>query len=233
MSEAQDLGREILSIMKRERAVAIVPLAERLGVSYEAVRQHLLAMLRDGLVARRVPRPQDGVAGRPAALYSLTRAGEHHFEKRYDRLAVALVGAITTALDVAAVDRVLGEITDRIVGHWAPRLRARMLERRVEVLRDFYVDGDEFMDIEIDGDRIALVERNCPYLDVALASPRLCSTTVTALSRLLGCQVVRTERFQSGDGRCRFEIALDAGVEEAERGFRAEPDVPARSTAGA
>jgi predicted ArsR family transcriptional regulator len=51
-----------------------------------------------------------------------------------------------------------------------------------------------------------LVERNCPYLDVALVRPEICSTTVCALRRLTSCEVVRERRFQDGDERCEFHV---------------------------
>ncbi|HSN18470.1 MAG TPA: DNA-binding protein, partial [Gammaproteobacteria bacterium] len=54
-----------------------------------------------------------------------------------------------------------------------------------------------------------LVERNCPYLNVAMRMPRLCSVTVSTLIRLLGVRVVREERFQDGHRRCVFRVLAD------------------------
>jgi predicted ArsR family transcriptional regulator len=54
-----------------------------------------------------------------------------------------------------------------------------------------------------------LVEKNCPFLNVATRRPALCSVTVSTLSRLLGQTVTREKRFQNGDGRCVFRVHLD------------------------
>lgn len=225
MHERSDIRQSILDIVKRERAVSIVRLAELLGVTYEAIRQHMIAMEEEGWIARRVVRSPDHTAadGRPAATYSLTRDGEHRFAKRYDELAAMLVASVVETAGDDALHAVLGAITDARVRQWEPLLRGRTLDRRVELLRGFYVDGDPYMESASEGEDVALVEHNCPYLDVAMRHPEICSTTVTALARLVGCAVVREERFQNGDGRCRFRFLLDTTVDPSERGFRREP----------
>ena len=53
---------------------------------------------------------------------------------------------------------------------------------------------------------VLLIERNCPFLDVANRRPALCSVTVNTLSRLLGRRVERVRTFQNGHGRCAFRI---------------------------
>jgi predicted ArsR family transcriptional regulator len=226
VKEPLDPRDSILHLLKRERTLSITELAERLAVTYEAVRQQLIALERDGLVRRRVLRPSEKAVGRPNAVYSLTRAGDHQFEKRYDELALALITGVGESLGADALHTVLATISDARVRQWEPRLRGRMLERRVELLRSFYADDDPFMQIEVDDEDPRLVEHNCPYLDVAMAAPAICSTTVSALSRLLGYEVVREERFQDGDRRCVFRVRLDepSTIEE----FRLEPARSAR-----
>jgi predicted ArsR family transcriptional regulator len=218
-----DVRDRILEIIKRDRSVAIQELADALGVTYEAIRQHIIALASDGLVARRVLRPSEKAVGRPNAVYSLTAAGDHLFPKRYDELASALIGAIGAVLDDDAMHAVLAAITDARVARWEPLLRGRMLERRVELMRSFYADGDPFMSAGVDEEGAWLVEKNCPYLNVAMEHPAICSTSVSAMTRLFECRVVRTERFQAGDRRCRFRILVDEPVDASSYGFRAEP----------
>ena len=65
------------------------------------------------------------------------------------------------------------------------------------------------MDAEEVSGGFRLVEHNCPFLNVALERPVVCSVTVSLLSRLLGFEVVREEKFQAGDGRCAFRVLTD------------------------
>ncbi len=94
--------------------------------------------------------------------------------------------------------------------------------QRMQLLRGIYFDNDPYIKVDRDDDGAMLVEHNCPYLNIALEEPRLCSVTLSTLQRLLGVKVERSERFQQGDGRCVFRIREDQPVAEDFR-FEWEP----------
>lgn len=65
------------------------------------------------------------------------------------------------------------------------------------------------------------MELNCPFLNVALQYPALCSTSVNMMSRVLDRRVVREKRFQDGDGMCVFRVYANDVV--STNGFEREP----------
>jgi predicted ArsR family transcriptional regulator len=201
--------QSILEALKREGPLAIAQLAERLGMSGEAVRQQLVQLQREGWIEATHERAVTHHSGRPAARYRLTQAGDHVFPKHYDALTVAVLDAVCTELGPQALDRILAGLTEARARQWEAQLTGKSLRERVEVLRGVYEGHDPFMDVEEVPGGFRLVEHNCPFLNVALERPALCSTTVSLLSRLLGFEVVREERFQSGDGRCAFRVLTD------------------------
>jgi predicted ArsR family transcriptional regulator len=72
--------RAITKILKTEGPIDSAQLAERLGLTAMAVRQHLYVLQREGLVAaeeRPVP------IGRPAKFWRLTREAHHLFPEAY------------------------------------------------------------------------------------------------------------------------------------------------------
>ena len=64
----------------------------------------------------------------------------------------------------------------------------------------------EMGQVETTRDGYRLVERNCPYYNVAMENASLCDVSVDVLSRLFGVRVEREETFQNGDGRCAFRV---------------------------
>ena len=70
-----DATRDRLLALLREGAWTVDDLAERLGVTDNAVRFHLEALERAGTVRKEGVRKKTGV-GQPASLYSLSPAGE-------------------------------------------------------------------------------------------------------------------------------------------------------------
>jgi predicted ArsR family transcriptional regulator len=196
----------ILRLLKEEGFASIPRIAEVLRVSHEAARKQVIELERSGWIdsdcmpdeaARRERAP----LGRPPVRYCLTSAGDHFFPKQYPELLVTVLDAMREATTA-----VLTHMTDENVERLERRVASLPLERVMNALRAIYADKDPFTDVERRGEDFVLVERNCPYLDVALERPAICSTTVSALRRLTGCEVVRERRFQDGDGRCEFHV---------------------------
>ena len=204
LEELSEIRRAILLLIKQEQRATIGELAAQLGVTYEAVRQQIVQMEADGWVAAEAAREDAPRVGRPTRVYMLTTAGEHLFPKEYDLLTVDLLDSVTEQMGPGGLRQVLASLTEKRVRAWLPRLEGKSLAERVEALRGIYLENDPFMETaEADGD-LLLVERNCPFLSVAMERPALCSVTVASLQRLLGVRVRREERFQAGHGRCVF-----------------------------
>src|SRR5438309_3558770 len=86
--------RAILKLLKTEGALDAAELAERLGLTTMAVRQHLYALEREKFVtAEERPVP----LGRPAKHWRLTREADRLFPDAYAELSVALLDPLDDA----------------------------------------------------------------------------------------------------------------------------------------
>ena len=99
----------------------------------------------------------------------------------------------------------------------------------MNALRSIYIEDDPYTEIEKSERGYRLVERNCPYLQFASERPLFCSTSVSALRRVTGREVIREQRFQDGDGRCVFHVYADSPVAGARKTRRFEEE-PAKDT---
>ncbi|HKO58688.1 MAG TPA: winged helix-turn-helix transcriptional regulator [Thermoanaerobaculia bacterium] len=221
-----DSRRAILAALKRQGCATIAQLADELELTGEAVRQQLLQLQRDGWIESKIDRAahERGRTGRPATTYSLTDAGDHLFPKSYDALGVAMLDAVANELGPEATKRMLGRVCDDRVAQVAPAIRGLPLADRVEALKSLYIFQDPYMEAEKTEDGFRLVERNCPFYNVAMRRPAICSISVNALTRLLGVRVEREERFQAGDGRCVFRVYADEPVDAERWQFRLESE---------
>ena len=96
--------RAIAKLLKTEGPIDSAQLAERLGLTTMAVRQHLYALQREGLVtAEERPVP----IGRPAKFWRLTREADHLFPEAYAELSVALIDSVKDAFGDEGLERVL------------------------------------------------------------------------------------------------------------------------------
>jgi predicted ArsR family transcriptional regulator len=230
VGKISDAQQDILTCIKQLGEATNADIAVRLGVSYEAVRQQLRQLEAAQLVVPRRRRDEDQRAGRPTRVYTLSPAGDHLFPKAYDDLALALVDTVAATLGPEALRQILISLTDRNVDQWAPQLQGKTLPERLEALKGFYLEDDVYMQVDSDeaGNELRLVERNCPYLNIASRRPAMCSVTVSTLSRLLGHAVTREKRFQDGHGRCVFRVHLDRPVDPTEFRFAFEESAGGR-----
>lgn len=225
MSQVPDSRRSILEFLKWNGAATIAQLSEKLELTGEGVRQHLLQLQREGFVeAKGKATSEPHRTGRPATYYQLTVAGEHRFPKRYDVLATALMDAIAEELGPEGSKRVLARVTDKLVHTDKPKVDGLSLEDRIEVMKNWYGAGDQYMEVEPTEDGYWLIERNCPFINVAMQRPALCSISVNSLTRLLGVRVAREESFQRGYGRCVFRIFAKQPVDSDRWDFALESD---------
>lgn len=203
--------RLILQTLKDHGALPAGEVAQRLGITREAARQQLRRLEEEGWVARGAQATPPGT-GRPPVSFALTPAADHLFPKHYDTLSLALVDTLVAQWGEEGLVKILAALTDQQVTQWEAPLAGKSLAERIRLLKGIYFEGDPFTSVTHDQDGLRLVERNCPYLSLALRRPRLCSVTVSTLTRLLGVRVVRESRFQDGAGACVFRVLDDEPV---------------------
>ena len=224
VEQLADSRRSSLVTLKQKGCATIAQMAEALDLTGEAVRQQLLQLQREGWIEPKVMRsPERGRTGRPATSYVLTAAGDHLFPKHYDALNVAMVDAVVEELGEDALKKVLAHVAAEKVAQTEPSMRALPLETKMHQLKDWYLDGDPYMDVEEVPDGFRLIERNCPFINTAMQRPSLCSISVNAMSNLLGVRVVREEKFQNGDGRCVFRVYKNEPRQSTE--FKLEKEI--------
>jgi predicted ArsR family transcriptional regulator len=210
--QQSDTRKAILMAIKQNGSETIAKLVSKLKISSEGVRQHLVQLEKDGLIKRSSKRSGSG-GGRPAINVCLTPKGETLFPKKYEALTIEVIDTVAKQLGEDAMKKVLMTMAEARVKEWEWRLEGLSFPERVSALKDLYVTDDSYMDVEQTGETFRLIERNCPFHDVAIQRPVLCNVTLSTLTRLLGCRVVREKSFQNGDGCCVFRVRTDQPVD--------------------
>lgn len=212
IEQLSETRQALLLTLKQEGSATIAKLASRLEMTREAVRQQLLQLENEGWIEGNINRETSNGGGRPSMCYRLTAEGDHLFPKHYDALTIEVLDTVADQLGLDALKQVLFTMAKVRVQEWESRLQGLSLPERMVALRGIYLKDDTFMEVENSNNELLLIEKNCPFYNVANKRPVLCSVTVTMLSCLLGHRVIRKERFQNGDGRCVFQVLLDEPV---------------------
>jgi predicted ArsR family transcriptional regulator len=203
--------REILALLcAAHRRVG--ELAQELGISESAVRIHLGALEREGLVRHGIVRR--GV-GKPAHEYRLTPAGEAMLSRAYLPFLLQVLHALRARLgaeEARQLFRAAGEgLAPAARPGGSPRDRA---DEAVRMLGE--LGGAAYVE-EGEGE-LTIRSRCCPLAAVAPEHPLACAALEATLTEFMGLPV-RAECDVSGRPNCRFAVldgAADRGVTPAE-----------------
>ncbi len=182
-------------------------LAERLGLTTMAVRQHLYVLQGEKLVTAE-ERP--GPVGRPAKHWRLTREADRLFPDAYAELSVALLDALGDAFGPTGLKRVLDSRCARQQADYAGRIApVASLEEKLRQLARVRTEEGYMADVTAEGSASFLfVENHCPICAAATACQGFCDTEIALFRTVLGPDVgvERVEHIVSGARRCAYRI---------------------------
>ena len=187
--------------MLRGTTGTVGELAQRLGLTDNAVRAHLLSLERDGLVR------QSGVQRgfrKPHFAYELTPEAERLFPKAYDVLLNGLIAALKVRLPPAMLEEVLREVGRSLASDEAPGEGADLRERVERAARVLKVLGGSPL-VEGEGGRLLIRSGSCPMAAAVAEHPEVCELAEALVAEIVGAPV--SERCdRSGLPKCRFEV---------------------------
>ncbi len=196
---AGNTRERILARLRRSNCT-INGLAAELDVTDNAVRPHIEALERAGLVER-VDLRRSGV-GKPAHVYALTPAGEEAFSEAYAPVLHALLRTMVTRLGPDEAEALLRDAGHHAAGGRAGgSLRARA-EAAVAALGGLGGDAEV---VQGDGGKLFIRSAGCPLSKVVVDHPSACRIAEAMVQRLVGVEV-RECCDRSGRPRCCFEI---------------------------
>lgn len=199
-----DGTRARLLALLREGAWTVDDLAERLGLTDNAVRFHMDALEKLGTVRKEGVR-RIGV-GQPASLYSLSPVGEEAFSRAYAPVLIACLEELrdrSSAQQVATFLRRVGKRLARGFAH-----SPGPLATRVAGASDLLNTLGGITTVEKSGKTFSIVGRACPLSRAVEADHCVCAAVTSLVAEVVGAEV--TERCdRSGRPKCCFEISSD------------------------
>ncbi len=199
---------QIVALLRRASRT-VEELARALGLTDNAIRAHLAALERDGLVR------QQGVrrgGGKPAYAYALTPEAERLFPKAYGPVLRQLLDVLAERLGPAESEALLRAVGRRLAaGQTVPAgdLRAR-LAVAVAVLNDL----GGLAELEEGDGAFVIRGYSCPLAAVTPGHPEVCKLAETLLTEVVGTSV--RECCDRGEPPlCQFAVALADGTAQA------------------
>jgi predicted ArsR family transcriptional regulator len=192
-------------LLRHKTGAAVDELAAALGVTRTAVRQHLAALMRDGLVAAGASRAS---GGRPQQLFVLTEEGKEGFPRHYSWFAQLLVEEITKEHGAAGLRARLGRIAAGVVAQLQQQHPTRSMSNREKIETLSGVMDELGYDARMGrpGDGRTIEADNCVFHELAMKHPEICQFDLALLSGYTGSKVELHECMARGGHVCRFRF---------------------------
>ena len=215
MNEPADVGndsktkRRIVKMLKTEGPLDAATLAERIGVSAMAIRQHLYILQDEKMVtAKERPVP----LCRPVKYWELTRKADRLFPDAYAELSVSLIDSLNEAFGPDGLQRILERRAARQRASYSARILSSMpLRRKLQKLAKIRTDEGYMAEVLSEGAGLHLfIENHCPICAAASSCTGLCANELALFKSILGpgAKVERVEHILAGERRCAYKVSI-------------------------
>jgi predicted ArsR family transcriptional regulator len=194
-------GKVLLHI-KKHGACTVAYLSRELGLTPNAIRQHLSSLARDNLVSQRALKAGPS---KPAQAYFLTPQAESLFPKGYDGLLLDLLQELLHQHGEEETCRWLSRVGYSRAAAYVNETAGLEPDARVAVVGRILEESGSLPEWEGNGWGLTLRNFNCPYALVSRDHPQACEAQRSFLQRLFSPAAVETA-CEHQQGRCRFHI---------------------------
>jgi predicted ArsR family transcriptional regulator len=199
--------RAIIDLLKRDGAREAGVLAEALGVTGMAVRQHLYALQEERLVDFR---EESRGVGRPAKLWQLTEAADDLFPDTHAELAADLIAGIRTTFGAEGLSRLVEARRQQQLASYSEAMAdCSTAAARLQRLAELRTAEGYMAAVETDASgALMLVERHCAICTAARSCLQLCAAEQATFAELMGPdhEVERVDHILSGAVRCAYRV---------------------------
>jgi predicted ArsR family transcriptional regulator len=195
----------ILAEIKRSQGLSVSQLCERINLSYMGVKQHCVALEKDGyLDTWRRPKGM----GRPEKAYRLTPQAQEFFPSEHTNFTGEILKSLEQVYGPAAPEKILYQIYQNQTHKLRAKITGSSLEERA---RSFTAlrDQDGYMSeyyFNPDIQRHQVIEYNSPVLVIADQFKILTNLENAMIENVLGVRVHREQERVSGLYKCQFTL---------------------------
>lgn len=203
---------ELLTALKMAQPITAKELADRFGVTPNALRRHLKELEAQGIVRYR--REIRGVGG-PVFAFSLTEAGEALFPRAYERALAEVLDLVREQHGDDGLVQLFQRRWDEIARAARPELERLPVDQRATRLAELLTSLGYMAEAHVSSGALpVLTEHNCAIRLIAERFPEVCAAEERFIADLLGAPVTRQAHIAKGANCCEYCISRDSELQQ-------------------
>lgn len=193
------------SLLTAGNPLTIDQLGDNLGISKNAIYQHIGALERIGFVEKS---NLNRTGGRPSQSYQLSEAGRNLFPKHYALISSLLIDLLKEDLGREKVENYLQKLGDQIGQEYIDKVKDKTPDERVEILSDIMFDlGYEANIIRsTNGGPPEIRVANCVFHSLAQTHTEICSLDLAFMKKISGGEIEHYSSIAKSECCCKFKM---------------------------
>ena len=197
----------ILQTLLRHPKITINELAEAVEINPISVRHHLTNLQMEGLIE--ADEVRHGV-GRPRLVYSLTQDGMERFPTKYLRLTTRLLTQMKETMPAPMVSQLFNQIAEDLAKEYSSQIEGLSMEERLEFVKELLAQEGFTVEWEKKGSEYQIHEISCPYYQLGVAHPEVCTVDQTLISKMLALPANKVQCILDGGSHCTYVVQTAA-----------------------
>jgi DeoR family transcriptional regulator, suf operon transcriptional repressor len=193
----------ILQTLLRKPRITINDIAEAVEINPISVRHHLSNLEKEGLISAEEER--HGV-GRPRLIYSLTEDGMERFPTKYLRLTTRLLAQMKESMPGPMVTNLFNQIAEDLANEYSNQIKDMSMEERLEFVKEMLAQEGFTVEWEKKGNDYQIHEISCPYYQIGIDHPEVCTVDQTLISKMLALPVNKVQCILNGGSHCTYVV---------------------------
>ena len=193
----------ILQTLLRKPKSTINEIAESVEINAISVRHHLSNLEKEGLISAQEER--HGV-GRPRLMYSLTQDGMERFPTKYLRLTTKLLAQMKETMPAPAVAKLFSQVAEEMAGEYSEQMKGLSMEERLDFVKEMLAQEGFTVEWEKKGKEYQIHEISCPYYQIGIAHPEVCTVDQTLISKMLALPANKVQCILDGAAHCTYVV---------------------------
>jgi predicted ArsR family transcriptional regulator len=134
------------------------------------------------------------------------------FPTRYLRLTSRLLDQMKSSLPEPMVSKLFAEMATSLADEYSEQMQGLSMEERLELISDLLAEEGFTVEWEKINDQYRIHEITCPYLQIGLSHPEVCTVDQTLISKMLAVPAEKVQCILDGSAHCTYVVQAAATI---------------------
>lgn len=144
--------------------------------------------------------------GRPRLVYILTDEGMERFPTRYMRLTSRLLAQMKETMPKPVVAKLFSQIAVDLANEYASDMQGLTMEERLDFVKEMLAREGFTVEWELKDGSYQIHEISCPYYQIGVAHPEVCTVDQTLISKMLALPANKVQCILDGGSHCTYVV---------------------------